>query len=476
MSNKILLLLLLLVCTPSWADSNLSIPDIGNPSDAVLSLKEELKIGDQFMRNARRSGQLITDPEVNAYVQALGSRLVSYLDNVEHDYTFFVVNSATINAFAVPGGYIGINAGLIMAAENESELASVLAHEIAHVSQRHISRSIEKSGGSNLTTIAAVLAAIALSGQDGDASFAALSLGMANDIQSRINFTRTHEKEADRIGIQLLAHANYDPSGMARFFEKLHQESRYYEQGLPEILMTHPVTLNRIAEAKDRIAQLNKQGIVDQPAFQIIRAKVQVLNSNNNQQLAQHTLAHYQKHPSPALDYQLALLETLNNAPKQAEERLQKLIKEQGMRPWFTIALADSLVAQARYDEARQHYQSALQIYTGNPGLTLNYGGLLLNLKRYQECVQLLREYLRNNPTASPGAYHLYAQAQDKLGNPIESFSAIAEYFYLNGQSTVAIQHLESARKYAEDDPYQLPAIELRLEQVKAIALEEQQH
>jgi len=469
----ITLLLLLGLTSTSGAENTLEIPDIGNSADAILSLKQERKIGDQFLRYTRRNVDLMNDPEVEAYIQALGERLVSYLDTTEHDYTFFVVNSAQINAFAVPGGYIGINAGLIIAADNESELASVLAHEIAHVSQRHISRTIEKSASVNLATIASVLAAIALSSQGGDASMAALSVGMATGQQAHINFTRTHEKEADRIGIQLLAGANYDPHGMARFFQKLHQESRYYENGLPEILMTHPVTLSRISDAKNRAAQYQIEGLIDQPAFPIFRAKVRTLVSNKTQQLEQETLTLYQQQPLPELAYQLALLENLNGKYSQAEQRLRQLIQQQGEQPWYTVALASNLQQLHQGEAARQLYQQALQIYPGNKGLTLNYAELLLQQQAYSEAVTLLKEHLRNSHQPTPGSYQLYAQAEDHLGNQAASAAALAEYFFLNGQSAVAIQHLENAIQAVDNDIFRLPALEQRLAEIKAIALEE---
>ncbi len=475
MPKPLILFLLLLLPLYSWAEEDLAIPDIGDSADAVLSISEERKIGNQFMRNTWRNVSLISDPEVEAYIQALGDRLVSYLDLAEFNYTFFVVDSPQINAFAVPGGYIGINAGLIIAADNESELASVMAHEIAHVSQRHISRVIEKSSGANMATLAAIIAAIALSSQGGDASMAALSVGMAGSEQAMINYTRIHEKEADRVGIQLLAGANYDPQGMAHFFEKLHQESRYYENGLPEILMTHPVTLNRLAEAKSRAEQLAQSGVIDQPAFQAIRAKVLVSTNKNSQQLEQQTTTLLQKHAAPEQQYQLALLENQNGKYKAAEQRLRKLILEQGEHSWLTIALANSLYQQRLLDEASNIYQNGLQIYPGNKGLTLHYAELLIQQQDAQRAVKLLEEYLRNRSKTTPGVYQIYARALDLQGNHTESAAALGEYFFRSGHSAIAIQHLERAVELAKDNPFRLPALQQRLEEIKMIALEEKQ-
>ncbi|MCF6217606.1 MAG: M48 family metalloprotease [Gammaproteobacteria bacterium] len=471
------LILLLFFSLTAWADGTLTIPDIGNSADSSLSLKEEQRLGGQFMRQMRGTADLLDAPEIEAYIQSLGEQLVSYLDEAPYRYTFFVVNSAQINAFAVPGGYIGINAGLIIAADNESELASVLAHEIAHVSQRHISRAMEGSSGANLATIASILAAIALSSQGGDASLAALSVGMATSQQSRINYTRTHEKEADRIGIQLLAGAHYDPQGMARFFEKLHKESRYYQSGLPEILMTHPVTLNRISDAKNRAAQYSqqgKEGIADKPAFQYFRAKVRVLNSNKQQQLEQQTRTLFNKHPLPELAYQLALLESYNGKAAQAETRLRKLIQQQGEHPWLTVALAGSLQRQQKNSQALTLYKQALLIYPGNKALTLNYAEQLLKQNAADEAFNLLKIYLRTHHQLTPRVHQLYAQAASQLGNRVDASSALAEYFYLRGQSVVAVQHLEEAIKAANNQPYRLPKLKQRRDEIKKVALSEQ--
>lgn len=472
MLKALTILLFILTAQYSWADEKLEIPDIGNSADAVLSLKEEQKVGAQFMRQLRANANIISDPEVENYIQSLGERLVSYLEMPEFDYTFFVINSTQINAFAVPGGYIGINAGLITAASDESELASVMAHEIAHVSQRHISRSIEKSTVANLATIVALIAAIALAGEGGDASLAALSVGLATSQQTQINYTRTHEKEADRIGIQLLAGAHYDPLGMARFFEKLHQNSRYYKHATPEILMTHPVTLNRLAEAKNLAANYPASSNINQDSFNIFRAKVHTLSTQNLLKLAETIDTLYENRPDTTLAYQLALLENINGQPQQAEQRLNKLIQQMGEHPWYSIALADSLHLQNK--DPSNVYQQALLIYPGNKGLIHKYADFLVQQKTPQIAVELLEEFIRNNHLITPITYQLLAQAENKLGHKAASFSALTEFFFLNGQNMVAIQHLENAIQATESDSYQRPALEQRLAEIKAIVLEEE--
>lgn len=200
------------------------------------------------MREVRRSLTIVDDPQVQEYVSSIGYRLVAHADAGSGDFTFFVVQHEAINAFAAPGGFIGINTGLILASRNESELAAVVGHEIAHVTQRHLPRAFEQASQMNIPTAAALV----LGRQNSNIGEAALATAFAANQQNRINFTRSNEQEADRIGIDLVARAQFDPNSMATFFERLQQTYRFYEGSLPEYLSTHPVTVSRIADARAR--------------------------------------------------------------------------------------------------------------------------------------------------------------------------------------------------------------------------------
>lgn len=472
-----LLLACLLGLTSSAAigsfDPQNSLPDIGSSSDNILSIADEKRLGEAFMRNIRGNVRLMEDPEVEDYIQALGQRLASYLSNPPYGYTFFVVDAGEINAFAAPGGYVGINSGLIVTAETENELASVIAHEIAHVSQRHISRAFEKSQNVSLTTMASIVAAILLAGQNSDASFAALSAGMASGYQAQLNFTRAHEHEADRVGIQILADAGYEPRGMPQFFDRLHQSSRYSASGVPEILRTHPITLSRLSDALNRAEQFPARGNIDHPSFQLIRTRLIVSASSNPQQLEQD-LASRISETSPARDrygYALALIR--NGAHEKAEAILQGLIQADQERIPYIIALSDSMVGQNRMADAITLLENSLKLYPGNKSLTMKHADFLLSSRQAPRAMQLLDDYLRKYRPATPNFYRLQARAADLAGKPGDSHAALAEYHYLRGATAVAIQHMEVAVKEFKDESFRLPAMSARLEELKKIALQE---
>src|SRR5512139_1126764 len=261
------------------------LPDIGDASAVTLSPEQEARIGKQVMHKLYRANLINEDVALNQYIQNLGYRLSANSGADRQPFTFFIVNDPAINAFAMPGGYIGVNAGLIVASESENELASVLAHEISHVTQHHLARSYEKASKMSLPMTAAVIAAILLGSHDPQAGQAALMASIAGSAQMQLDFTRANEHEADRVGIQLLAQAGFDPRGMSSFFQRLQKETRYYGSGLPEFLSTHPVTSNRIAEAEDRAAQYPPVTLRNSDNYHTVKAQLRIFLSHDVDEL-----------------------------------------------------------------------------------------------------------------------------------------------------------------------------------------------
>src|SRR5689334_19862077 len=260
----LLSLLLPLQSVAQTANSGNDLPDIGSPASSTLSLDDEYRIGLQVVRQLRDEGQIIEDPEATEYLQALGSRLVAQATgDSAQKFQFFFVRDDTINAFALPGGFIGVNYGLMLATRNEAQLAGVLAHEIAHVTQRHIARRVRSQGRQSIATVAAILAAILVGAATGssDATMGGVAMAQGAAMQQQINFTRANENEADRVGMGFLAAAGFDPYGMPDFFETMGRRSSITaanRNALPEILQSHPVTTNRIAESRSRAAQFKE--------------------------------------------------------------------------------------------------------------------------------------------------------------------------------------------------------------------------
>lgn len=277
--------------------NEIELPEIGDRSGATISPEQERDIGREFMRQLHNSVTIIDDPEIATYLQSLGYQLVANSDNRGQEFTFFIVQDSTINAFAAPGGYVGVHSELIKNTRTESELAAVMAHEIAHVTQHHLARAFEQGSRLSLPMAAAIVAAILLGmgTQNPDAGFAGMMAAQAGAAQLQINFTRSNEEEADRIGMQTLIRAGFDPFAMPAFFERLEQVSRYYGPEPPEFLSTHPVTRNRIADATGRAEALVTTPQLtarNQLQFYLMRSKLQVLTSDDKNKQSNSSAKH----------------------------------------------------------------------------------------------------------------------------------------------------------------------------------------
>jgi len=475
-ARRSMLFLLLLGLHPIWSasaaapSSTQALPDFGDPSGALISPLEEQRLGEEFMRSLRRSIKIIDDPEVEEYIQNLGYRLVAGADPQPFHFTYFVVQDPEINAFAGPGGYIGVNSGLIMTAQTESELASVLAHETAHVTQHHLLRTFDKVSRANLPTMAALIAALILGGHNPQAAEAAIASTVAGSQQMQINFTRENELEADRIGMQILVAAGYDPRNMADFFEKMQQATRYYESGVPKLLLDHPVTTERIAYSRNRAEQYPHIPPPDDLAYQIMRAKLRVLTTDDRAQSVQYFEAAlkqktYAREEAARYGYALALLN--NGRLDQAREQIKWLLDKSPNRIPYLIAEAQLESAADNGKAALKIYSDALNLYPRHYPLTILYSMELLHQGQATAAQQLLQEYLRYR-APKPLVYKLLAQADSDAGSRIESQQALAEFDYLNGQTHSAIEHLNQALSLTKkDDFYRASRIEARLKELK---------
>jgi beta-barrel assembly-enhancing protease len=288
-SPRLAALALLLAALPAVAQPQKSsqdqLPEMGTAAQAALSLEDENQIGRMVMRNLREAGMVLDDPEVHEYIQSLGLRLSSLAQDGNRNFNFFVVRDPAINAFALPGGHVGIHSGLMLETRNESELAGVLAHEVAHVTQRHIARGLEAQSRTNLMSTAAVLAAIlvgAVGGGSSDVTMGAITAAQNMAAQAGINFTRDNEYEADRIGIGVLASAGFDPNAMPAFFDTMFRRTQLGPDRVPELLRTHPVTSNRIAESKDRALQYPPVNPRDSLSYALMKERIRVLLVSRN--------------------------------------------------------------------------------------------------------------------------------------------------------------------------------------------------
>src|SRR5690606_5073632 len=257
-------------------------PELGGGTLRLLAGTSEASIGRQITAELRRNGLLIEDPELNEYIQHVGSRLVAASDHQDTRFTFFIVRDDTVNAFALPGGYIGIHSGLLLKTRTESELASVLAHEVAHVTQRHVARRFEANSSLGLKGLAVLLGAIALAaaGAGGDDVTGAMMLGQGMLAQEQINFTREQEYEADYIGVEMLARAGFDPRGMVRFFETIQLAQRIQNSRMPEFLSTHPLSMSRVIGSSQRVQKMTPGEAEESRNYPLMKARLGVLAGN----------------------------------------------------------------------------------------------------------------------------------------------------------------------------------------------------
>ncbi|OGT21646.1 MAG: hypothetical protein A2V90_06100 [Gammaproteobacteria bacterium RBG_16_57_12] len=471
-SAGILLAVLLALTLPALADFNpaTALPEMGDAAGAYLSPAEEKQLGREFMRELRRSVKIIDDPEIELYVQNLGQRLASYLKNQNYEYKFFVIDNPAINAFAAPDGYIGINSGLILATQSEGELASVIAHEIAHINQHHLARQLEHGFKTSLPTLAAIIAAVLLSSQGGDASYAAISAGVAGSAQMQLNFTRANEQEADRVGIQLLAGAGFSPYGMTEFFSLLQQRSKYGESAAPEFLRTHPLTISRISDSMSRAEQYPHQEDTSSLNYHFMRQRLQAATSSNPAATASdmsQLLAEQQYLNEYGQRYGLAYALLLGGDLKGAEEQINKLISDDQDRATYQSLRAE--IAQARRDfaGAAKIYDEVLKIHPGNKWLTLRLAEALLHNDQPAQARTLLYGIFRERET-TPHIYKLLAQSENALGSQVEAHLSLAEYYYLSGYTVKAIEQLELALNQYQPTDTQSDYLKKRIEQLKA--------
>ena len=457
-----------LFCAELYADQ-VNLPDIGDSAGAVLSPDQERRIGAEFLRRIRLNFQLVEDPEVNAYINSLGNRLVEHSGYSNQTFTFFVINDLDINAFAAPGGYIGVNSGLILASETESELASVLSHEIAHVTQRHLARAFEAQGKLNVPALAGLIAAIILGSQNSELGQATLAASQGALAQTQIDFTRSNENEADFVGIQTLASANFDPNAMSAFFERLQQASRYYSRP-PEFLSTHPVTTSRIANARDRASRYSYRQYPDSLDFHLIREKLNLLSGGVTDPTKYYRAllgsGQYLNQTAVRYAYSLALKKA--GQYQQAYEQIDYLLKRYPEKIHFLIARAQLQLQSSQPQRALESFQAALKLYPHDYTLTHFYAEALLELNKPEQARALLhKQRLVRNLDA--GFYRLLSVAEGKAGYRLEAHRSLAEYYFLVGQTGDALNQLERALKIKSQDFIELSKVQARRDELKQL-------
>lgn len=447
------------------------LPDIGGPSNSVLSRETELQIGRAIFRSLVDTNRVMGDPEIQEYVQDVGLKLAAQAQDGEYRFTFFVVNDPAINAFALPGGYVGIHSGLFLASASESELAGVLAHEVSHVTQRHISRAVFANQRNSILTMAAMLGAILLGavGGSGDAITGAIATAQSVAAQQQINFTRANEYEADRVGVGVLAAAGFDPMGMPAFFETLARQSGPLASQAPEFLRTHPVTVNRIAETRERAASLPRPDVRDTPGYSLTRARIRVLSSPTPEKTLEFfegERADPKRAGDLGTEYGFALVHMELGQYAQAKEQFSSLLAANPGVIHFHTGLAGAELALGRRDAAFAGYEKAMGLFPRNVPLTVRYAEALLADGQAKKAHTILLDLLNNVPPTAEQV-RLIALAASAAGDTADAHYYMAELHLIKGDVIMAADQLRLALSIPGLDDVQKARFTSRLEQIQ---------
>ena len=494
------------------------LPDIGSSAGELIDPSVEAQYGAYTLYELRRLGLVLDDPLVDDWLHEMGYRLAASSETPRQPFTFFMMRDRQINAFATLGGYIGVNAGLVVTAETEAEVAGVLAHEIAHVSQRHVLRSVERAQKDQIPILLAMIGAIAASQAAGsssadssdsssNATAAAITGAMALMAQRQIDYTRANESEADRVGIQTLARSGYEPNGMADFFERMQKANRGNSGGyqVPEYLRSHPVTSTRISETRQRAQKL----VAERPAaaaaaqtpaslllpgiyrlgggsaaglgenYGWVRERLRVLSAKDPAAALREYRAMARAPGSRTTDgqrYGLALAQLRGGYPAEAEATLDELLQRHPQHLWLELARAEAAAVAGRRTLASERFDALLARHPDSRPVRLTYAQALGEAatpaagRRAQE---VLRPLLASS-AQDPVFQRNFARASELAGDIVRAGEAYAETAYLNGRAVDALNQLAGLMKRDDLDYYQRARIEARMAAITPVVLEMQ--
>lgn len=448
----------------------MDLPDIGSTADAVMTSGAEQRLGKAFMRQVRAALPVSDDPLLTDYLESLGKELVAADKSAGGQFRFFLIDEPVVNAFAGPGGYIGVYAGLVVASESEDELAAVMAHEIAHVTQRHLVRRFEDQGRLTLPTTALMVAAAILGAQvSPDAGMAAIAGIQAAALQRQINFTRDNEKEADRIGIATLAGAGRDPYAMAGFFERLSKAGRVYENSVPELLRTHPVSTNRIADALGRADDHGARQKPDSLRFQLTKARLREASYKRPEQaLAAFRSSlkegRFRSETAERYGYALALLRS--GELGEAKSEVARLLAKEPSLPELIVLDAQIDLKRGEVSAAVSGLKQSVELAASGWTLRTAYAKALLEGGQPRRALEELKTVARLRP-GNVMIYELLSQAALQAGDKAATYRYRAEKLYAEGDLEPAIRQLEFALRQRDIGYHDAAQIQVLLDSMK---------
>ena len=486
------------------------LPDMGSSAGEVLGPTQQKQYGQMTLSQLRNFGYTLDDPLLDGWLQALGDRLGAASDKPDQVFTLFLLRDRQINAFATLGGYVAVNAGLILAADREDEVAAVLSHEIAHVTQSHVLRAVERAQHDSIPILLAMLGAIAVSQASHSSSadngaMAAIASAQGLMAQRQINYTRESEAEADRIGIRTLARSGYDPQAMADFFEKLQVVVRSNQGGererTPDYLQTHPVTTSRISEAHERAAQLarSEKAFVpgdqdsdnpllppslrltglsargDSGEFDWARERLRVLSADTpGAAVREYERMRQAKPLSDPQRYGLALAHLLDGHAAPATEELGPLLEAHPDDVWITLALAQAEARSGHVAAADARFEKLIDRMPSNRAVAITYAQMLdeRNTAAAGRRAQAVLRPLVSSASDNPVFQQTFARASEIAGDPVRAGEAWAEAAYLDGRPEQALVQLNTLKKRSDVDYYARSRIDARIAAITPTVLE----
>jgi predicted Zn-dependent protease len=525
--------LTLALATPPALGQDNELPDIGSSAGELLTPARQAEYGGMMLRELRNYGYLLDDPLTDQWLQNMGSRLGSNSAQPRQPFTFFMLKDRQINAFATLGGYIGMNAGLVLTAEREDEVAAVLSHEIAHVTQQHVLRGVERAQRDQIPILLGMLAAIVVAQQAGgnsasDATMASITSAMGLMQQRQINFTRSNESEADRLGIRTLDRSGYDVDAMAGFFERMAASMRGNEGGynVPDFLRTHPVNITRISEAKARAEQIKKDTVLlttqtptgqrqeranptdplfgqtpsrsDNPLlpsslqisnalkdlplgprgeFDWARERLRVLSAVTPAELMREYEGLRRSQAEGLSDpqrYGFALARQRSGNASDALEELGKLAVSHPDNLWVALALGEAESRAGRHAAANERFETLLKRLPRNRAVALTYAGILNEQggeaagRRAQTMLRPLLAQSGDDPVFQRN----FGRASELAGDTHRASEAYADAAYLGGRPEQALMQFQALLKQSDLDYVARARVDARVEAIMPTVLE----
>jgi len=451
------------------------LPDLGESARAELSPQIERKLGEKIMNEIRlREPTYVDDPEIGDYLNRLGARLVQASASPAGDFHFFAIRDNTVNAFAMFGGFIGVNTGTVLTAQSESELAGVIAHEIGHVTQNHLARQIAREKQTSIPGMIAMAVGILAARSNSSVAAATVMSAQAGLVQAQLAYSRDFEREADRVGYQTLEKANFDVRGMGDFFERLQKAGRLYENNAPVYLRSHPLTVERISDIQNRVQSSPYRQIVSGLDFHLVRAKLRAQMGTPREAVAEfQTQLKERKYASQAATTYGLIVALLRAKEQAAAEREMEALRALNVAsPMIAGVLAETRIGAGDLAGAQAIYKSALQRFPQAKSLVYSYADSLYAARQYDQLIAFVDAQLQAD-AADYKLYGLQAKTYAALGKRLLQHRAQAEFYMLQGQLGQAVEQLQFAQHDTDGNFYEQSAVDARLRELRKLQAEE---